>query len=151
MQQATVRKAASRGRRSSPSAPARPEQVATVAALDAIGIAVTVTAIVVLLRVGDAAAGWWVATGVAVVSGVAATIVVARLMVRRWTFAATAESIAQRLDDGGAEGGSPAGSELIAAAQRLRSVALDNDLGPVAARLDEALSVVEAETVEAGR
>jgi hypothetical protein len=111
----------------------RRDQVAVVAALDAIGIAFTVAAVVVLVVADEPVPGWWAVVGLAALLSVATTLVLIRLVVRRQAFAPEAIELAGRLVS------SQASEHLVAFARTLHAEALTSGDAGVAALLDAAL------------
>jgi hypothetical protein len=109
-----------------------------VAALDAFGIAFTGAATVLLVVADGPLPGWWAVVGLAALLGVATTLVLIRLAIRRQTFAADAIELAERLDSG-QQGPPIASPHLVAFARTLRAEALTSGDAGVAALLDAAV------------
>ena len=113
------------------------EQIAVLATLDIIGIAFTVAAAVALIATDENSAWWWTVVGLAAALGVATTVCLVRLIVRRQMFRARATQLAGRLESGSA---SP---ELVAFARVLRADALASGEARIAALLDAQLEPYE--------
>lgn len=123
--------------------PPRRDQIAIVAALDAVGLIVTVIAAILLASTDVTRTGRWVvlaALAAAALTGVVSTVTLVGLLARRRAYVTNLEKVALRLKS---HRGSKPSSSYLTHAESLRDQAIGFGEEGLAARLDAAIAAAE--------